>query len=139
MFFLPDGFRLTEENASNMHPYPWSVLTAALSIRPESRRLWRIESLLSVGLFIYLLTGTMTGQQPWLLAARAGNEGVEQASASNPAQDAGKTAPIVIGMMFEHWLLYPPEPVVAPAAPVVQPAPQPVRKAPAAPKAGSKK
>ena len=101
MFFLPDGFRLTEENASNMHPYPWSVLTAALSIRPESRRLWRIESLLSVGLFIYLLTGTMTGQQPWLLAARAGNEGVEQASASNPAQDAGKTAPIVIGMMFE--------------------------------------
>jgi chromosome segregation ATPase len=46
---------------------------------------------------------------------------------------------LVIGMMFEHWLLYPPEPVVAPAAPVVQPAPEPVRKAPAAPKAGSKK
>ncbi|MGA2714438.1 MAG: hypothetical protein ABSG41_15130 [Bryobacteraceae bacterium] len=46
---------------------------------------------------------------------------------------------LALGMMFEHWLLSPPEPVVEPAAPVVQPAPQPVQKAPAAPKARSKR
>jgi ElaB/YqjD/DUF883 family membrane-anchored ribosome-binding protein len=44
---------------------------------------------------------------------------------------------LAIGMMFERWLLSPPEPVVAPAAPVVQTAPEPVQKAPAEPKAGS--
>jgi len=46
---------------------------------------------------------------------------------------------LAIGMMFERWLLSPPERIVEPAAPVVQPAPQPVQKAPAAPKAGSRK
>ena len=46
---------------------------------------------------------------------------------------------LVTGMMFERWLLAPPEQVVAAAAPVVQPAPQPVQNAPAAPKAASRK
>jgi len=46
---------------------------------------------------------------------------------------------LAIGMMFERWLLSPPERVVEPAAPVIQPAPQPVQKTPAAPKARSKR
>jgi ElaB/YqjD/DUF883 family membrane-anchored ribosome-binding protein len=46
---------------------------------------------------------------------------------------------LAMGMMFERWLLSPPQPVVETVAPVVQPDPQPEQKAPAAPKATSKR
>ena len=50
---------------------------------------------------------------------------------------------LAIGVMFERWLLSPPERVVEPVAPVVQPARAPVQKAPVqkrpAPKAESGK
>jgi hypothetical protein len=46
---------------------------------------------------------------------------------------------LAVGMMFERWLLSPPEAVVEPAAAVAQPAPEAEQKTPAPPKATSKK
>ena len=46
---------------------------------------------------------------------------------------------LAAGMMFERWLLSPPETVVAPAPPVIQTAPPPVLEVPAVPKGRGRK